>query len=193
MRTADGHLQRTVAAVGQGERFGSGGNLRIDVFRFGVCLCIAGAEGAEVGVGKVYPFAVRYVYHPEDGPVVGHEGDVHREFAVALDELHRSVQRVYHPEEVPVLALGVEHFASLLAEERDACLAEILPDDGVGQAVGHRDRRPVALDVHIYRAAAVVDVEYRGPGPDGRVVCLGQQVFLLFPGYHKRICCIVRL
>ena len=56
VRTADGHLQRTVAAVGQGERFGSGGNLRIDVFRFGVCLCIAGAEGAEVGVGKVYPF-----------------------------------------------------------------------------------------------------------------------------------------
>ena len=33
--------------------------------------------------------------------------------------------------------------------------------------VGHRDRRPVALDVHIDRAAAVVHVQHRGPGPDG--------------------------
>ena len=77
------------------------------------------------------------------------EADVHRELAVALDELLRAVEGVDAPEVGPAFALGVRQQLILLRHDGNLRVGgrERVADDGVRRRVGLGQRGPVGLEV----------------------------------------------
>ena len=122
--------------------------------------------GAESPVGKVDFTQVRNVNHCCCADVVLHQGDVDREFVVAVDEFARAVERIDQPEKFPVATLLIVHFASVLAQNRDAGLAQRAFDDVVRRTVGGGDGTGIPVVFRkVVVVAVFVNLHYGGSGP----------------------------
>ena len=132
--------------------------------------------GPRIAARDVDLLEIGHVDHRPHADIVLHERDVDRKFVVALDELHRAVQRIDQPVELPVAALVVEHLAPLLAQDGDARRPEVLADGLVGHAVGQRNGRPVVLETYVVILLVLVDVHDGGTCPDRGIEQGRQQI-----------------
>ena len=133
-------------------------------------------KGAGIPPRDIHLPEIGHIDHRSDADVVLHQGDIDRELVVALDELHRPVQRVHQPVKLPVAALLVAHLAPLLRKDRNARRPEVLADGPVGQPVGPRDRRAVVLEAYVVVVEVLIDLHDRGSGSHGRIEQGRQQI-----------------
>jgi len=102
----------------------------------------------------------RRLDHAEHGLAIFDEGDVDGEFAVALDELARAVERIDQPQAPPIAAHEAGHVLDRFLRQHRHVRREALErvdDAAVRGEVGRRQRRLVVLVLH--RELAVVDSE----------------------------------
>ena len=75
------------------------------------------AEGADPDRTPVQQPSSGCGHHAEHGFMLDDEGDIDREFAVALDELAGAVEGIDHPELAPGLTLGPGGLSRLLGQD----------------------------------------------------------------------------
>ena len=119
------------------------------------------------------------------------ERDIHRELAVALDELLRAVERIDEPITLPFAPRRVIGGQRLLGEDRQARveLLERLADDAVRDLVRFGQRRVVAL-ARDGEIGASVDVEYRAARVAGDLASCVEQTAVLARVDHEPSCII---
>src|SRR5271156_150238 len=76
------------------------------------------AEGANPDRTPVQQSLSGWGHNAECGLMLDDEGDIDREFAVALDELAGAVEGIDHPELAPGLTLGPGGLSRLLGQDR---------------------------------------------------------------------------
>ena len=90
------------------------------------------------------------MHHTQYRGIPFHQGNVHGELAVALDELLGAIQRVHQPETGPVLALGIGNTAGFFREHRNLRRQRLQArfNDLVRRHIRFRNRRLVILGFH---------------------------------------------
>src|SRR4029453_3658511 len=79
------------------------------------------------------------------------ECDVHRELAIARDELLRAIERIDEPVALPLPTFAVRDVARLLGKHRHVWRerAQTCHDDVVRLGIGQRERRLISLVGHL--------------------------------------------
>ncbi len=147
---------------------------------------LADAERAHALRGEIAGAQHRRVHHAENRRTVGlDQGDVHGEFAVALDELLGAVERVHQPVAAPAAARLVRNIGSFLRQAGVVRLQRRQPaaDDAVCSQVRLGQRRVVVLLRH--GEIGAVDVENGA----ARLLGDGQDLFEQRGERHERRRC----
>ena len=104
------------------------------------CRAVRELVGPRVVFREVERAAHRHVNHAHDGRPVVHQGDVHGELPIALDEFLRAVQRVHNPQRLPRLADGIVRVFAFLAQHGDRRGFQFAHDAGMCPFVGNGER-----------------------------------------------------
>ena len=107
------------------------------------------APGAVTDGAVIKPLEHGREHDAEHGSPGIDERDVHRELAVALEELLRAVERIDEPIARPRAALRDVLRRGFLRQHRHRSIerAQSLADDAVRELIGFRERRAVVLEL----------------------------------------------
>ena len=107
-------------------------------------------KGTDTAAAQIGHRRYRHMHHTQYRGIPFHQGNVHGELAVALDELLGAIQRVHQPETGPVLALGIGNTAGFFREHRNLRRQRLQArfNDLVRRHIRFRNRRLVILGFH---------------------------------------------